>query len=63
MPNQRASNKRQFGVTLTVEELKAIDEAAKKMQVTRTEFIRLASLKLLQKEAQDPAKEDPDRDA
>lgn len=50
MPNQRASNKKQFGVTLSKDELSKIDEVAKKMGITRTEFIRRATLAFINQE-------------
>ena len=47
MPNQRAANKKQFGITLTKEEIDRIDEAAKAAGLTRTEFMRRAALAAL----------------
>lgn len=40
MPNKRASNKQQFGITFTKEEVAKIDSAAPADGITRTEFIR-----------------------
>ena len=47
MPNQRAVNKKQFGITLTKEEVARIDAAAKEAGLTRTEFMRQAALAAL----------------
>lgn len=47
MPNQRAVNKKQFGITLTKEEVARIDAAAKEAGMTRTEFMRQAALAAL----------------
>lgn len=49
MPNQRAANKKQFGVTLTKEEVARIDAAAAALGITRTEFIRQSALAALAK--------------
>ena len=47
MPNQRAVNKKQFGITLTKEEVARIDAAAQAAGMTRTEFMRQAALAAL----------------
>jgi uncharacterized protein (DUF1778 family) len=47
MPNQRAVNKKQFGITLTKEEISRIDAAAREAGMTRTEFMRQAALAAL----------------
>ena len=49
MPGQRAANKKQFTAAFTVDELKSIDEAAKREGITRTEFLRRAAQLLLDK--------------
>ena len=49
MPNQRAADKRQFGVTLKKDEVAAIDAAAARLGMTRTEFIRMATLEQLKR--------------
>lgn len=41
MPNQPANNKRQFGVSLTIEDKDFLDEEAARLGVTRTEVIRM----------------------
>lgn len=46
-PNQRATDKQQFGITLKKDELAKIDKSAKRLGLTRTEFMRRASLKLV----------------
>ena len=48
MPNQRAANKQQFGITFNKEDLAAIDAAAKAEGITRTEFILRAAKKYLE---------------
>lgn len=58
MPNQRAANKKQFGITLTKEEIDRIDEAAKAAGLTRTEFMRRAALAALAAEAKLTASSD-----
>ena len=58
MPNQRAANKKQFGITLTKEEIDRIDEAAKAAGLTRTEFMRRAALAALAAEAKVTASSD-----
>ena len=50
MPNQRAANKKQFGITLTKEEIDRIDAAAAAAGMTRTEFMRRAALAALAKD-------------
>lgn len=50
MPGQRAANKKQFTAAFTVDELKSIDEAAKREGITRTEFLRRAAHLLLNKD-------------
>ncbi len=60
MPNQRAVNKKQFGITLTKEEVARIDAAAQAAGMTRTEFMRQAALAALagtQKVNQETTKE------
>ena len=57
MPNQRAANKRQFGITLTKEEVAKIDAAAKKAGVTRTEFIRRSVGKALKEQSPEKTKQ------
>lgn len=52
MPGQRATNKRQFTAAFTKDELAAIDAAAARLGVTRTEFLRRAAMRQVQKEAQ-----------
>ncbi len=52
MPGQRATNKRQFTAAFTKDELAAIDAAAAKLGVTRTEFLRRAAMREVKKEAQ-----------
>ena len=46
-PNQRATDKQQFGITLKKDELAKIDKSAKRLGLTRTEFMRRASLNLV----------------
>lgn len=58
MPNQRAANKKQFGITLTKEEIDRIDEAARAAGLTRTEFMRRAALAALAAEAKPAASSD-----
>lgn len=57
MPNQRAANKKQFGVTLTKEEVARIDAAAAALGITRTEFIRQSALAALAKAKEQSKKE------
>ncbi|MGN0828184.1 MAG: ribbon-helix-helix protein, CopG family [Akkermansia sp.] len=52
MPNQRAADKRQFGVTLKKDEVAAIDAAAARLGITRTEFIRIATLEQIKRDAE-----------
>lgn len=61
MPNQRASNKKQFGVTLTKAEVAAIDAAAAKLGITRTDYIREAVLMKLPKEVAKQLKDKPQK--
>ena len=49
MPGKRASNKRQFTAAFPVDELRAIDEAARSAGITRTDFLRRAASLLLAK--------------
>lgn len=58
MPNQRAANKKQFGVTLTKEEVARIDAAAAALGMTRTEFIRQSALAALAKTKEQPNKKE-----
>lgn len=58
MPNQRAADKRQFGVTLKKEEIALIDAAAARLGITRTEFIRLATMEQVKKEMEPQKKND-----
>ena len=44
MPGQRATNKRQFTAAFTKDELAAIDAAAERLSLTRTEFLRRAAM-------------------
>lgn len=57
MPNQRAANKKQFGITLTKEEIAKIDAAAKAAGLTRTEFMRRAALAMVVKGNKETTKE------
>lgn len=50
MPNQRAVNKKQFGITLTKEEVARIDAAAQSAGMTRTEFMRKAAMAAIEAE-------------
>lgn len=50
MPNQRAANKKQFGITFTKEDLAIVDAAAKAAGLTRTEYIVRTVMKDLAKE-------------
>ncbi len=59
MPNQRATNKKQFGVTLTKEVVAAIDADAAKLGITRTDYIREAVLMKLPKEVAKQLKNKP----
>ncbi len=52
MPGQRATNKKQFTAAFTKEELAAIDDAASRLGVTRTEFLRRAAMRQVQLENQ-----------
>ncbi len=45
MPNQRATNKKQFTAAFDKAELAAIDNEARKLGITRTEFLRMAAMK------------------
>jgi len=44
MPGQRATNKKQFTAAFTRDELNAIDAAAARQGITRTEFLRRAAM-------------------
>lgn len=57
MPGQRATNKRQFTAAFTKEELAAIDAAAARLGVTRTEFLRRAAMRQVQLEIQKKTEE------
>lgn len=59
MPNQRATNKKQFGLTLTKEVVAAIDADAAKLGITRTDYIREAVLMKLAKEVAKQLKNKP----
>lgn len=59
MPNQRATNKKQFGLTLTKEVVAAIDADAAKLGITRTDYIREAVLMKLPKEVAKQLKNKP----
>lgn len=50
MPNQRAANKQQFGLTLKKDELAKIDAAAAALGLTRTEFIRRSALAAIEQQ-------------
>lgn len=52
MPNQRAANKQQFGLTLKKDELAKIDAAAAALGLTRTEFIRRSALAAIEQQNQ-----------
>ena len=52
MPGQRATNKKQFTAAFTKDELAAIDAAAARLGVTRTEFLRRAAMRQVQLETQ-----------
>lgn len=48
MPNHRAANKKQFGITLKKDEVDRIDAAARAAGLTRTEFMRRAAIAAMQ---------------
>lgn len=58
MPGQRATNKKQFTAAFTKEELAAIDSAAVRLGLTRTEFLRRAAMRQVQLENQKKKEED-----
>ena len=43
MPNSRASNKQQFGLTFKKSEVAAIDKRCEELGITRTDFFRMAT--------------------
>lgn len=49
MPNQRDPNKKLFSIAVDKKDLEKIEEAARKLGITRTEFIRLAAKKELER--------------
>lgn len=54
MPGQRATNKKQFTAAFTKDELAAIDAAAARLGITRTEFLRRAAMRQVQLETHKP---------
>lgn len=58
MPNQRDPAKKLFSIAVDKKDLEKIEAAARQLGITRTEFIRLAAKKELERRA-DPGKNDP----
>lgn len=50
MPNQRDKNKKLFSVSIDKKVLAAVEEAAKRMGLTRVEFLRIATEEKLARE-------------
>lgn len=52
MPGQRATDKKQFTAAFKKAELAAIDAAAARLGLTRTEFLRRAAMRQVELESQ-----------
>ena len=53
MPGQRATDKKQFTAAFKKEELAAIDAAAARLGLTRTEFLRRAAMRQVKLEQEE----------